>query len=137
MNKIFLTGNLTRDPDLRQTKDGIPVCSFDIAVNRRKPDENGNSADFFKITVWRQLGEICAKFLAKGRKVAVVGAVSCRVYTGRDGLPKATLEVTAEDVEFLTPKGEQAAPQYTAPIVQQSENAQKGFVPVPEEELPF
>ncbi len=149
MNKVFLIGNLTRDPELRTTSTGDSVCSFSIAVNRRRRSnaEAGQpEADFFRVSAWRQLGENCAKYLAKGRKVSVVGSVSCRTYVGSDGQTRASLEVQADDVEFLTPRGEQgeAAGAYApaAPAPQPSANygsvPQGGsFVQVDEEELPF
>ena len=151
MNKVFLIGNLTRDPELRTTQTGISVCSFTIAVNRRRSsnaDAGQPEADFFRVTAWRQLGEICSKYLAKGRKVSVVGSLSVSTYTGNDGQTRASLEVQADDVEFLTPKGEQgdAAGAYApaAPASQPSANAGYGsapqgggFVQVDEEELPF
>ena len=150
MNKVFLIGNLTRDPELRTTSTGDSVCSFSIAVNRRRRSnaEAGQpEADFFRVSAWRQLGENCAKYLAKGRKVSVVGSVSCRTYVGSDGQTRASLEVTADDVEFLTPRGEAGeAPTAYAPAVPapQPTNASYGsapqgggFVQVDEEELPF
>ncbi len=151
MNKVFLIGNLTRDPELRTTSSGDSVCSFTVAVNRRRRSnaEAGQpEADFFRVSAWRQLGENCAKYLAKGRKVCVTGSVSCRTYVGNDGQTRASLEVQADDVEFLTPKGEQgdAAGAYApaAPASQPSANAGYGsapqgggFVQVDEEELPF
>ena len=97
-----IIGNLTKDPDLRVTQDGKPVCNFTVAVNRRNRDE----ADFFRVSAWTQLGENCGKFLAKGRKVSVVGPVSVSTYTGQDGSVHANLEVTAEAVEFLSPRQE-------------------------------
>ena len=81
MNKIILIGNLTRDPELKTTPQGISVCDFTIAVNRRNRNQqaqDGNDADFFRITAWRQLGENCARYLAKGRKVYVSGPLSDR-----------------------------------------------------------
>ncbi len=151
MNKVFLIGNLTRDPELRTTQTGDSVCSFTIAVNRRRRSnaEAGQpEADFFRISAWRQLGDNCAKYLAKGRKVSVVGSVSCRTYVGNDGQTRASLEVTADDVEFLTPKGEQGeapagyAPSAPAPRAGDtaafgSAPQGGGFVQVDEEELPF
>ena len=127
MNKLVLTGNLTRSPELRSTPNGIPVCTFTIAVNGRKSDD---PTAYFRITVWRQLAEICNRYLTKGKKVFVSGPVSVSTYTAKDGSTKASLEVTAEDVEFLSPAGTGA------------ENAQAderaGFVKVDEsEELPF
>jgi len=104
MNKLTIIGNLVRDPELRTTSQGISVCTFTVAVNRRNTREGQPEADFFRVTAWRQLGENCAKYLAKGRKVCVVGSVSVSTYTGNDGATKANLEVTADDVEFLSPK---------------------------------
>lgn len=135
MNKVFLIGNLTSDPESRTTQSGVSLCSFTIAVNRRRGNnaEAGRpEADFFRITAWRQLGEICGKNLSKGKKVAVVGTVSASAYAARDGSPKASLEVQADDVEFLTPKGETptAAPQKATARVP------SGFIEVTEE-LPF
>ena len=97
MNKIFIIGNLTRDPELRTIPSGVAVCTFTIAVNGRKPEDT----QFFRITTWRQTAENCQRFLAKGRKVAVVGAVSLNTYTAKDGTTKASLEVNADEVEFL------------------------------------
>ena len=126
MNKLVLTGNLTRSPELRSTPNGIPVCTFTIAVNGRKSDD---PTAYFRITVWRQLAEICNRYLTKGKKVFVSGPVSVSTYTAKDGTTRASLEVTAEDVEFLSPAGTGA------------ENAtvdeRAGFVKVEDEELPF
>ncbi len=127
MNKIFIIGNLVRDPELRATPSGVAVCTFTIAVNGRKPDDT----QFFRITTWRQTAENCQRFLTKGRKVAVTGAVSLNTYTAKDGTTKASLEVNADEVEFLTPRGEGG---YTP---QQTVDAQAGFVPVDDEPLPF
>ena len=107
MNKITIIGNICRPPELRTTSSGISVCTFTVAVNRRRQQQEGHpEADFFRVSAWRQLGENCAKYLDKGRKVCVIGPVSLSTYTGQDGQTRASLEVTADDVEFLTPKGE-------------------------------
>ena len=127
MNKIIIIGNLVRDPELRTTPSGVAVCTFTIAVNGRKTED----AQFFRITTWRQTAENCQRFLAKGRKVAVAGAVSLNTYTAKDGTTKASLEVNADEVEFLTPKTADAPP---AP---EQTNAWAGFVPVDDAELPF
>ena len=105
MNKLFIIGNLTRDPELRTTASGVQVCSFTVAVNKRAQNEQ-KEAEFFRVTAWRQLADICYRYLAKGRKVAICGTVSVSTYTGNDGQTRATLEVTADDIEFLTPKQE-------------------------------
>lgn len=104
MQKIWLVGNVTGDPQSRVTQSGKNVCSFTIAVNRRnKKDE----ADFFRISAWNQLGENCQKYLAKGRKVAVTGSVSVSTYKTQTGEFRANMDVMAEEVEFLSPKQEQ------------------------------
>ena len=141
MNKLTIIGNLTRDPELRTTPNGYSVCDFTVAVNRRTSRNNAGGqpeADFFRVTAWRQLGEICSKYLAKGRKVAITGPVSVSTYTGNDGNVRASLEVTADDVEFLSPRGEGGemsapAPRAMAPADPQS----NGFVQVDDDELPF
>ncbi|MDL2235297.1 single-stranded DNA-binding protein [Christensenellaceae bacterium OttesenSCG-928-L17] len=113
MNKIFLIGNLTRDPETRTTTSNVSVCSFTIAVSRRFAGKDGNrETDFFRISAWRQQAENCQKYLAKGRKVAVVGELQARTYEGNDGTTRMSLEVTADEVEFLTPK-EQGEPVQT------------------------
>ena len=102
MNKITIIGNLTKNPELRSTQDGTPVCGFTVAVNRTKTKNNPDpGADYFNVNAWRGLGENCAKYLEKGRKVCVVGRVSLRTWEKEDK-HGASLEVLAEDVEFLT-----------------------------------
>lgn len=105
MNKAILIGNLTRDPEMRRTQDGTSVCNFTLAVNRPKRDGEPE-ADFFRVTAWRQLGESCAKYLAKGRKCCAVGPVELQSYTGQDGETRYSLCVTAESVEFLSSQTE-------------------------------
>lgn len=134
MNKLTIIGNLTRDPELRTTQSGISVCSFTVAVNRRKQGQN--ETDYFRVSAWRQLGENCGKWLIKGKKVCVVGPVSVSTYQGRDGKTYADMEVTAEDVEFLSPAGQaldEAQAVQQAPKVDQ----QSGFAVAEQEELPF
>lgn len=102
MNHITIIGNLTKAPELRSTQDGTPVCGFTVAVNRQKTKNNPDpGADFFNVNAWRGLGETCAKYLEKGRKVAVSGRISLRTWE-KDGKHGASLEVLADDVEFLS-----------------------------------
>ena len=100
MNKITLIGNLTNEPEKRATPNGTSVTTFTIAVNRRGQDKQ---TDFFRINAWRGLADTCAKFLAKGRKVAVVGELQARTYEAKDGKTKVSLDVQADEVEFLSP----------------------------------
>ena len=85
MNKVYLIGNLTRDPEIRTTTTGIQVCNFSIAVNRRRRADGVQETDFFNIVTWRQLAELCSKYLSKGRKVAVSGSIQTRTYEAQDG----------------------------------------------------
>jgi single-strand DNA-binding protein len=105
MNKITLIGNLTHDPEIRSTTSGVTVCSFTIAVNRRFANSSGERpTDFFRINAWRQLGDTCARYLSKGRKVAVLGELQARTYEAKDGTTRMSLDVQADEVEFLSPK---------------------------------
>lgn len=129
MNKAFLIGNLTADPVTRTTQTGKTVCQFTIAVNRRDKGET----DFFRVSAWGQLGETCNKWLVKGRKVNVIGSVSATAYIAQDGKARASMDVLAQEVEFLTPasQGQQNAPQAA------KTDTQSGFVDVTGEQLPF
>lgn len=110
MKQIVIIGNLCRDPELRTTQSGIPVCSFTVAVNRRRTEDGQPEADFFRVTTWRKLAEHCSKYLAKGRKVGVVGEISLQQYNDSNGLPRYSMEVQADEVEFLTPRTADAPP---------------------------
>lgn len=103
MNVITIVGNLTKDPELRTTQQGKFVCSFDVAVNRRRKVENQPEADFFHVNAWNELGENCAKYLSKGKKVGVVGRISLDVRES-NGKTYANMDVLASEVEFLSPK---------------------------------
>lgn len=129
MNKLTIIGNLTRDPELRTTATGLSVCTFTVAVNKRKAQGKEEEPDFFRVTAWRERGELCAKFLQKGKKVCVIGPVGVSTFTSNDGTTKASLEVTADEVEFLSPRVSDMPPE--VPETQ-------GFTPVDVgDELPF
>lgn len=105
MNKVFLIGNLTRDPELSETNSGIAVCRFSVAVNRRRASGEEPQTDFFNVTAWRGLAETVARYCKKGNKVAVSGTIQIRQYEDRDGQKRTGVDVIADEVEFLTPKG--------------------------------
>ena len=130
MNKVFIIGNLTKDPELRRTQDGIAVCSFTVAVNRMKTRNNQEpGADFFNVTAWRERAEVCAKFLEKGKKVSVIGKIALRTWEN-DTKHGASLEVTADEIELLSPRVSDApAP---APV-----DTQTQMEIVETDELPF
>lgn len=152
MNKVFLIGNLTRDPEMRTTQQGHSVCKFGLAVNRRRKVEGQPEADFYNISAWRQLGETAMRYLSKGRKVAVVGNLTVNTYVGNDGTQRYSLDVDADDIEFLPNAGQQgmeggggggyARPATPAPAAAPAapsgfEPAETGFTQVDEDELPF
>ena len=116
MNKIFLIGNLTRDPELTETTGGIKICRFAIAVNRTYSGSDGErKTDFFNCVAWRGLGETVARFAKKGNKVAVSGSVELRNYEDNQGVRRTAIDVVAQDVEFLTPKNQGGDESYDAP----------------------
>ena len=123
MNKLTIIGNLTNDPELRTTPSGVSVCTFSVAVNRRKTGKDQKpEADFFRVSAWRERGEICSKYLAKGRKVCVIGPVSIHTWES-NGKSGASMEVMAEEVEFLSSK--------------EKVDQQTGYTQVETDELPF
>ena len=106
MNKVFLIGNLTRDPELTETTSGVALCRFSIAVNRNYGSADGErKTDFFNVVAWRGLGETVARFAKKGNKVAVSGSIELRNYEDSQGVKRTGVDIVAQDVEFLTPKG--------------------------------
>ena len=149
MDRIEFIGNLTKDPELRTTQTGISVCSFSVAVNKpltKAQRDAGQQAQakYYRVSAWRELGENCAKYLAKGRKVYISGTVDVSTYTGNDGAVHANLEVTANEVEFLTPRDAQgAAPApgqgYASPAAAPApagQYAPQGYAPAPQYAAP-
>lgn len=123
MNKLIIIGNLTKDADTRVTQTGHTVTSFTVACNRRPVKEGQPEADFFRVTTWDKLAEIC-KSLTKGKKVAVTGPISVSLYRAQDGSTRASLDLMANEVEFLSPK----EPKPEAP---------QGYVAVDSNDLPW
>ena len=150
MNKAILIGNLANDPELRITSSGISQCTFRLAVQRRYAAQNGEKmADFLTIVCWRQLADNCARYLAKGRKVAVEGSIQTRSYDAQDGTKRYVTEIMADNVEFIG-GGEKAAgigAQETADRIDAARAAQQGhagenahqmgFTEVEDDDLPF
>ncbi len=105
MNKVFLIGNLTRDPELRETPSGVAMCRFAIAVQRPYSSQDGErQTDFFECTAWRGLGETISRFTKKGNKVAVSGSIQIRNYEDNQGARRTAVDIIVQDCEFLTPK---------------------------------
>ena len=105
MNKVFLIGNLTRDPELTETSSGIAVCHFAIAVNRNYSSSDGErQTDFFNCTAWRGLAETIARYAKKGKKVAVNGSIQMRNYEDNQGVKRTAVDIIVQDFELLSPK---------------------------------
>ena len=104
-NKIILVGNLGRDPELRYTPDGTPVCSFSLATNEKRRDratgENNDVTTWFRVTLWRRQAEVASQYLTRGKPVYIEGRLRVEEYTDRDGKTRHSLEVTATDMQFI------------------------------------
>lgn len=108
--QTMIIGNVGRDPELRYTQSGVAVCSFSVAVTERWTDRQSNEkrekTNWYKVSAWRQLGEISNQYVHKGMQIMVVGNVEARGYTNNNGEPAASLELTARDIQFLGGRGE-------------------------------
>ena len=105
MNKVFLIGNLTRDPEFRETPSGVPMCRFTIAVNRNYKNADGErQTDFFNCTAWRVTAETISRYTKKGNKVAVTGSIELREYEDNQGARRTAVDVIVQDCEMLTPR---------------------------------
>ena len=114
-HKIIIVGNLGRDPEMRYTPDGTPVTTFSVATNRRWTGSDGQQQEetvWFRVTAWRRMAEVCNQYLQKGRQVLIEGQLKPdenggpRVWTGNDGVARASYEVTALTVKFIGGRGE-------------------------------
>lgn len=131
MNKVILIGNLASDVESRTTSSGIANSTFKLAVQRRFSNAQGvREADFLPIVCWRQTAELASKYLSKGRKVAVEGSIQTRSYDAKDGSKRYVTEIIADNVEFLTSRGETNSDA-------SADAGNDGFVEVEDDELPF
>ena len=106
MNKVFIVGRPTRDPEHRTTQSGVSVTTLGVAVTRRM---NREQADFFNVIAWRGLADNCAKYLVKGQQIAVAGELRTRSYEANDGSKRYLMEIQADDIEFLAKPGAASA----------------------------
>ena len=145
INRVVLVGNLTRDPELRHTPSGMPVCSLRIAVNSRQKQADGQwgeKPNYFSITVWGNQGESCAQYLSKGRPVAVDGRLDWREYQANDGTKREAIEIVADSVQFLGGRGDAegmgggaGAPQF---VPASAQAAEADFPPAAaDDDIPF
>lgn len=139
LNRVVLIGRLTRDPELRYTTSGIAVASFTLAVDRSFKTGSEKETDFIPVIAWRGLAENCANYLSQGKLAAVDGRLQIRSYDAKDGTKRTVAEVVADDVRFLSPKGEsssapRAKSNYAAPSYEDPGN---NDLPLNDEEVPF
>ncbi len=143
MNKVILVGNLTRDPELITTTNGVSLCRFSLAVQRRFAGQDGErEADFINIVVWRGQADNCYKYLKKGSKCGVVGSLQTRSYDAQDGTKRYSTDVVAEEVEFLASKGSSNSedsfePQETGSKSSGKNDVVNKFEPIDDDNLPF
>jgi single-strand DNA-binding protein len=122
LNRVILIGNLTRDPQLRYTPSGTSVANFGIAVNRRRSrqGEQINEVDFFNVVTWGKLAELCSNYITKGSPVALEGRLQSRTWQTEDGQKRTTVEIIAENVQFLgragRPTGAEEIQELTEPM---------------------
>jgi len=138
INRVVLVGNLTRDPELRNTPSGTAVCSLRIAVNTRRKDSTGQwteKPNYFDITVWGNQGESCAQYLAKGRPVAVDGRLEWREWTAQDGGKRESIDIIADAIQFLA-NGQNPTPTGGASQTAPDEPAAAGAADDPDD-IPF
>ncbi len=111
-NRVMLAGNLVRDPELRVTQNGVPVCSFSIAVNRVR--SKSEAVDFFNVSAWRELGETVANYKKKGDPILVEGRLQYRTWEAQDGTKRSAVDVVADNIQFLgrshNPQPDEAPP---------------------------
>jgi len=140
-HKVTIIGNLGGDPQMRYTQTGVPVTSFSVATNRRWTNQDGSQGEetvWFRVSAWRGLAETCNKYLSKGRQVYIEGRLNPdpqtggpRIWTGNDGQPRASFEVTALDVRFLGGRGE------TGGFAEEPGAAAPAGQDMTEDEIPF
>ena len=142
MNKVVLVGNLTKDPEMKQTPNGISVARFTVAVRRRFAKEGQQEADFISCIAWRQQAEFLCKYFTKGSGIQLCGSIQTRSWDGKDGKKQYATEVVADEISFNGPKRDSSNPNVPSP---EELNSQFGdgfadysdFTDVNEDDLPF
>jgi len=140
MNKVVLIGNLTKDPELSTTTNGVSLCKFTLAVPRRFASSNGErEADFLPVVVWRGQADNCYKYLKKGSKASVIGTIQTRVYDTPEGTRRYMTEIVAEEVEFISTKnaGGDDVEEDGEPAEKPASNVVNKFEPIDDDNLPF
>ena len=143
MNKALLVGNLTRDPELITTNNGVSVCRFSVACQRRFTNQNGErEADFINCVAWRSTADFCYKYFKKGNKVALVGSLQTRSYDAQDGSKRTATDVVVDEIEFASSKGPSNNDEFATEEPAGSKSTGKSdvvntFEPIDDDNLPF
>ncbi|MDX6528326.1 MAG: single-strand DNA-binding protein [Blastocatellia bacterium] len=140
-NKIILVGNLGRDPELRYTPQGTPVCSFSLATNEKRKDrttgENQDLTTWFRVTLWGRQAEVASQYLTRGKSVYIEGRLRVEEYTDRDGKPRHSLEVNATDMQFIGGRGEDAGAPAARGAAAPGDSAHEPATDLSDDDVPF
>lgn len=136
MNKIFLSGRLTKDPEFQTLNNGNSVCKFTVAVSRKFKNQDGSyDSDFFNCVAWKQTADFINKYSHKGNRVSIVGSLQTRSYDSADGSKKYITEITVDEFELYETKADNEKSQSTQPQTEQQ--TMHKFEPIPDRNLPF
>lgn len=136
MNKVTLIGNLTKDPDMRQTQSGTSNCVFSLAVRRKFKNSDGEyETDFVNCVAWKGTADICGKYLKKGSRCAVSGSIQTRTYE-KDGVKRTVTEIVVEDIDFLD-SGDKKPSTHQETAQNENKGQKKDWKPVEDDALPF
>lgn len=137
MNRVFLIGNLTKDPEVTTTSNDVTNCRFSVAVTRRYNSANGNKeTDFFTVVTWRGLADNCGKYLRKGSKVGICGSIQNKNYEAADGTKRYSTEIVADEVQFLSSRNETEEVN-ELPEVSTARSTRPELKPIEDDDLPF
>ena len=138
-NKIIVVGYLGRDPELRYTPDGTPVCNFSLATTERKKDKSGEMQEhttWFRVNLWRRQAEVANQYLSKGKQVYVEGRLSTNEYQDREGNTRTSLEINGTDIQFLGSRGEETNVTRAESSPTRSTQAES-LPPITDDDIPF
>ncbi len=140
-NRIIIVGYLGRDPELRYTPQGMAVCNFSVATTEKRKDSRTNEAQdittWFRVTLFGRRAEVANQYLSKGRQVYVEGTLRQEEWVDRDGAKRTTLAVTANDIQFLTPKGDEAGEAFSSQSPRSSVPPEEDIEPPHDNDIPF
>ncbi|MEN3333825.1 MAG: single-strand DNA-binding protein [Blastocatellia bacterium] len=138
-NKIIVVGYLGKDPELRYTPDGTPVCNFSVATTERRKDKTGEFQDqttWFRVSFFGRQAEVASQYLSKGRQVYVEGTLTQREYTDREGNTRTSLDVRGSDIQFIGPRGDESSGSSEARPAKADQSV-KPSGPISDDDIPF